>query len=120
MIATPEVSVIVESLGSMHPIYKPVVDRFEHLPDGDRSCVVAVLDNAGTEQLISTGSAHDQFYEALRALRWTQGGTPELAAVTNIAEWSLTVDEIPDRQLFRTRDRLRVAELHRRPVWPEQ
>ncbi len=66
-------------------------DLFSRLSDGDRSCVLQMLQNPNGVQLTSLASAHDDFYKALYGFGFAAPGDvdPSLGAV-DIVGWQLT------------------------------
>ncbi|KZL12990.1 hypothetical protein PsAD37_05485 [Pseudovibrio sp. Ad37] len=66
--------------------------HYQHMSEGDKSCLVAMLLNSGAQQATSIGSAHDKFYEELSKLGFaTQAGIPSSAGqLTSIRSWCLT------------------------------
>lgn len=71
----------------------PIVsEHYSNMSEGDKSCVVAMLQHVGAEQMTSIGSSHDKFYEELSKSGWVESVeiSPELEKVGSVRSWKFT------------------------------
>lgn len=74
--------------------FERVFERYAELSEGDKSCVLAMLQTPNGQQMTSIGSAHDRFYKELSkfGLAKSVDLTPELEAIGVVRSWYLTDD----------------------------
>ena len=71
--------------------YQPLIDSFEELGEGDRSCVVTVLNSEGGQQLTTPHSKHDRFYQRLERFGWARRVIlDEDRSAVPVVGWELT------------------------------
>ena len=69
--------------------FQAISEHYTNMSEGDRSCVVAMLQNSGAQQMTSINSHHDKFYEELSKGGWVKivHLSPELQEVGSIRSW---------------------------------
>ena len=76
----------------MDLIYRQIVLAFEAMSDGDKSCLLHLVNMDGGQQLTTTDSPHNRFYECIAQLEWAKPAEMEtnLAEMGSFAIWELT------------------------------
>ena len=62
------------------------------MSEGDKACVIAMLQNAGARQMTSIGCYHDKFYEELSKYGWAESAeiSPEIEKTDSVRSWKFT------------------------------
>jgi len=71
--------------------FQNISNHYSKMTEGDKSCVVTMLQNTGAQQVTSLGSHHDKFYEELSKSGWTV--SVELSAYlkkSSVRSWQVT------------------------------
>jgi len=94
------------------PDIRTVSEHYENMSEGDRSCVFAMVQSVGAQQMTSIGSSHDLFYKELSKGGWAESAdiSPELARLAPIHSWKFTkagIESMPSLLLALTTTNLR-------------
>ncbi|MEP0069053.1 hypothetical protein [Pyruvatibacter sp.] len=74
------------------PNLDAVSEHYQRMSEGDRSCVIAVLQEQDGQQMTSANSAHNSFYEEIATYGWADAVdmTGELQSIDTLRCWRLT------------------------------
>lgn len=72
--------------------HREIALAFEAMSDGDKSCLLHLMQLDGGQQMTTTDSAHNRFYECIAQIGWAKPAEadPNLAEIGLFAFWELT------------------------------